>query len=352
MSTTETAAKEAAPAEDRTKPAETRVLTEYEHESPLIACRFDPRGRYVFASAQDNSVLRWDLASGEKTIFLLHDSWVRAFGFTNQGETLLTAGGDGRLAWWETAAQKPEPSRVVEGHHGWIRALSVSPDASQIATGGNDLAVRLWNADGGSLVREFTGHAKHIYSVEFHPDDGNILLSGDLAGVIKQWNVEKGEETRSFDAAPLTSYNGGQRVDFGGVRTLCFSPERQHLAAGGLHEASNPLGAVHEPILLVYNWESGEKIQTLTSKPKHKGVAWRAVYHPLGGYLIAVSGGSSGGYLLFFRDAESNEFAQFKLPNIARDMDLHPDAFRVATTHYDKRLRISALGPPEVDQPA
>ena len=39
----------------RIEPTKTKLLKDYKHNSPLIGCRFDPSGRFVFASAQDKS---------------------------------------------------------------------------------------------------------------------------------------------------------------------------------------------------------------------------------------------------------------------------------------------------------
>ncbi len=39
-------------------PEKTHIAREYTHARPLIACRFDPRGRYVYASAEDDTVQR------------------------------------------------------------------------------------------------------------------------------------------------------------------------------------------------------------------------------------------------------------------------------------------------------
>ena len=62
-------------------PAATRLLISFKHVSPLIGCRFDPSGRYLFVSAQDNSLQRFDLLSGARTAFLGHQSWVRGMAF-------------------------------------------------------------------------------------------------------------------------------------------------------------------------------------------------------------------------------------------------------------------------------
>ena len=47
-------------------PAKTHVAKDLVHNRPLISCRFDPKGRFVFAGSEDSTILRWDLASGAK----------------------------------------------------------------------------------------------------------------------------------------------------------------------------------------------------------------------------------------------------------------------------------------------
>ena len=48
-------------------PTKTRQVQELKHGSPLIGCRFDPTGRFVFAGAQDSTIQRWEVATGKKT---------------------------------------------------------------------------------------------------------------------------------------------------------------------------------------------------------------------------------------------------------------------------------------------
>ena len=44
-------------------PEKAHAARAFDHKAPLIACRFDPKGRFAFASSEDQSVLRWDLGS-------------------------------------------------------------------------------------------------------------------------------------------------------------------------------------------------------------------------------------------------------------------------------------------------
>ncbi|RIK88948.1 MAG: WD40 repeat domain-containing protein [Planctomycetota bacterium] len=320
---------------------QTRSLPEHAHDRPLVSCRFEPQGRFVFAGSEDRTVVRWSLADGAKASVAGHESWVKAIAFTKDGAQTITAGYDGRLVWWPTDAEKPEPIRSLDAHQGWVRSACTSPDGALLATGGNDHAVRLWNIQDGSLVRELAGHERHVYSVQFHPS-GQWLLSGDLVGVVKQWDVATGQAVRTFDAKPLHTYEGGQQVDFGGVRSLAVSPDGTLVAAAGLHKATNPLGAVHEPLALLWEWETQKLLQSHIAEGITGGVLWRAVL--LGdNTLMAASGGSSGGFLLFWKSDKDKEFHRFGLPVLARDMDVHPDGLRIATAHHDGKLRITCL---------
>jgi WD40 repeat protein len=323
-------------------PADTHVASQWAYDSPLIACRFDPQGRYVFSSAEDNTVQRWNVADGAKTVLKAHDSWVFALGISGDGNLLVSAGGDGRLIWWPVADAEPKPIRTLDAHAGWIRAAAVSPDGTKLLTGGNDRLVKIWNLADGALLHTLTGHDCHVYSVAWHPT-GQFVLSGDLKGQVHQWDLAAGKIARTFDAKALWSYNGGQQVDFGGVRGLCVSPDSKYLACGGLQNASNPLGAVHDPVTLLFEWESQKLAQTHIADGA-KGVVWWNAFHPEG-WLLGVSGGGSGGHICFWKPENAKEAHRFTLPNIARDGALHPDGLQLATTHHDRHLRISRLTP-------
>jgi hypothetical protein len=58
---------------------------------------------------------------------------------------------------------------------------------------------------------------------------------------------------------------------------------------------------------------------------------------------MAACGGTSGGFLLFWKPGSEKADPRFALPASARDMDLHPDGLRVTTAHPDGTVRISRL---------
>ncbi|MCA9050805.1 MAG: WD40 repeat domain-containing protein [Planctomycetaceae bacterium] len=329
-------------------PKQAHVVSQWPHDRPLNACRFDPQGRYVVTGSEDALVERFQLSDGVRTLCSGgHQTWVRAVAFSKDGAHFVSGGCDGKVTWWETAAAEPKPIRVVDGHKGWVRTLDVSPNGTQLVSGGNDNAVRLWNMADGNLIREFSGHPRHVYNTAFHPN-GQLLFSGDLVGGLRQWDIASGAEMRAFDATALHSYNGGQQVDFGGIRAIAVSPDGKWLAAGGLYKATNPLGAVHEPLVLLYDLEqpdseeSRKPVRQLIAEGITQGVVWRLKWLA-DGSLMGLSGGGSGGFLLFWKPDTDKDHHRFQLPNLARDMDLHPNGLQVATAHHDRHLRITRL---------
>ncbi len=321
--------------------AATHVTRQWKYDSPFTACRFDPTGKYVFAAAQDRTIQRWNLETDEHSTLAGHDSWLRAIAFSPDGQQVYTAGYDGQLLFWNAADANPKPTKTIAAHDGWVRWLSTSPDGNLLATAGNDNLVKLWSAESGELMTTLAGHEGHVYSTMFHPQ-GELLLSGDLLGVVHQWELATGKLVRSFDAKDLHTYNGGQGAHYGGVRSMSLSPDNKSLACSGLHKATNPFGAVQEPLLVVFDWESGKKLRSHEANGIDKGIAWRVIYHP-SGHLIGATGGGSGGFIVFWKGEETKEIHKFKLPNTALDLDLHPNTVDLMTVHHDRHVRISRM---------
>jgi WD40 repeat protein len=324
-----------------TDPAQTHAGPQWKHSRPLTACRFDPTGKYVFTGAEDNLVVRWEIAGGTPTPLAAHDSWVRALAVSADGQTLFSGGYDGRIFWWPAAAEKPEPIRKADAHAGWVRAIALSPSGEQLASCGNDNLVKVWNVADGSLVAELAGHESHVYNVAFHPE-GTTLVSCDLKGNLKEWSLAEKKATRDFLAAALHKYDKEFRADIGGARSFAFSKSGKELAVGGITNCSNAFAGIGNPAVVLVKLEDGKPLVQYGGKEKIQGVMWGVRQSP-DGYWVGLTGGGGGGWLYFWRDAAADEFFKFKLPDSGRDMDLSADGRTVAVAHSDSQIRLYNL---------
>jgi WD40 repeat protein len=322
-------------------PLKTHLAKDFKHDRPLVCCRFAASGTYVYAGSEDESIVRWDTTSDVKVQFKGHESWVFALAVGRDGQTLVSGGGDGRLIWWPAGAEKPEPMRAIEAHEGWVNALAIHDASGVVVSAGNDRRVRLWSVADGSHVADLPAHEKPVYTLRFD-STGQFLLSADLMGRVVEWEVATRKEARRFDATKLHKYESGQGVDYGGVRDLDVTADHGLLACAGLIEASNPLGAVSNPAVLLLEGNEAKELRMQRPKEDVKGVGWGVRCHP-DGFLIMVSGGTGGGWLWFFRPEEINEFHKVNLNNTGRALDLHPDGLRIATAHHDGHLRIWSM---------
>jgi WD40 repeat protein len=329
-------------------PAQTRLLQQYQHTGPLLSCRYDPTGRFIFAGAQDNTVSRWELSNGQKSTLQGHDSWVRALAFIPGQNTLLTGGYEGKLVWWPVDAPTPTPIRTIEAHDGWVRALAVSPNRQFVASCGNDNLVKIWNAATGALLRELRGHESHVYNLAFHPG-GQSLVSVDLQGHVKQWDVTQGTLTRTLDATILSRYDTTFLATIGGARSMTFSADGNLLLCAGITDVTNAFAGIGKPMIVTFNWQTGQRATLLRPPLTFQGSAWGVVCHPTG-FVAGVGTGNSGA-LWFWQPNQAAPFASINLPSNARDIDLHPDGHRLVIAYFDNKVRTYDMLPPDPNAP-
>lgn len=321
-------------------PTKTKLLKDFKHNSALIGARFDPTGKYVFVSAQDNSLQRWDLASGAKTTFAGHTSWVRALAFSRDSKTFFSADWTGKVLVWNTSDEKPVAVQTIQAHTGWARALAVSPDGKLLASVGNDGKAALWSVANRKQVKCWDAHECHVYNVGFHPD-GKSLFTADLKGVVKQWDLTTYASTRNLDAAVLYKYDPTFKADIGGVRSMAISADGGLLACAGITNVSNAFAGIGNPLVVLFDLKTGQRKQLLKPKAAFQGTMWGVAFHAAG-YILATAGGN-GGQLYFWQADKAESVHMVALPNNARDLDIDADGKRLAIPFFDGAVRLYEL---------
>ncbi|KAJ9090356.1 U3 snoRNP protein [Entomophthora muscae] len=108
-----------------------------------------------------------------------------AFGTTKFGQLLV----------WEWQSE----SYVLkqQGHYFELNTMAYSPDAQNIATGGQDGKVKLWNTASGFCFVTFADHTGPVTAVEF-AKNGQIVLSASRDGTVRAFDLLRYRNFRTF----------------------------------------------------------------------------------------------------------------------------------------------------------
>jgi WD40 repeat protein len=243
------------------------------HTGPVFNVAFSPDSKQIATGSGDNTVIIWDVETGEAI-----------------GEPLT-------------------------GHQAAILGLAFSPDGQMIASGGVDSTVRLWDSVTGQQLQLFGDHNAMVNSVEFSPD-GSLLTSGDLNGTAIIWDsavsgslftqridglggginkVAYGDDETLISAGVdgfIRFWNASQGIQIGeplrhsisesnSVESLVFSPDGQILASGG-----------DNGTIMLWDVETGESISPTISAAVNE--VTQLVFSSDSNAII---NGSSGGFL-------------------------------------------------------
>ncbi|QFY08453.1 TIR domain-containing protein [Nonomuraea phyllanthi] len=186
-----------------------------DHRGRVRSIAFSPDGAHVATGCDDKLVRLWHVASGDLVATLEgHADRVYSVTFSPDGRLLASAGNDGLAMVWELRPDLPRPDQArpdqARPDQGWPgqpsradqawrprlrhelrhegRLWSVAFDASgeRLATGGDDLLVRVWDTATGQARHSLAGHARRVWSVAFSPVSDLLASAGD-DGVVILW---------------------------------------------------------------------------------------------------------------------------------------------------------------------
>lgn len=246
-----------------------------------------------------------------------HQSYVTGVVLT-QPNVVVSGSYDGQLIWWDI--EKREPTRKVKAHDLWIRRLAISPDGKTIASVADDMQCKLWNAETGELLRQFTDHApitphnfpSMLFAVTFSPD-GKFIATGDKVGHVAIWEAATGSKVATVEAPGLYTWDPKQRRhSIGGIRALAFSPDSKLLAVGGIGQIGN-IDHLDAPARIeIFDWQANKRLHELNND-KFKALTEHLTFSPTGEWLVSA-GGAGDGFVSFVNVESGKVIHQDKAP--------------------------------------
>lgn len=286
--------------------------------------RFSPDGKTLTAACFDAKVRRWDVTGKEPTELPAlgeHNGWVTGVAFGPK--SLFSADSWGRLSAWD--GEKRVWS-VEAAHDGWLRALAVKPDGSQLVTGGKDGFVRTWDAADGKKAGEFALKAD---ALSVCCADGKSVFAGDLFGTIREIRLTSSEQLRTIEVKEF--YKLDRIQDVGGVKCLAVSADGKTLFAGGAEPKSG--GFVQcVPLLVAIDLATGKRLSQYKGASDNEGYVTDLACHPDGRVLFTTSGQPGQGKFHVWKPGDAKTlFSGGKHPN-CHSVALHPDGDTVAVS--------------------
>ncbi|CAI0434903.1 unnamed protein product [Linum tenue] len=182
------------------------LVTVDEEHGPVTSVNWAPDGRHIAIGLNNSEVQLWDSASNKQLRTLKGGHRCRVGSLAWNDHILTTGGMDGRIINNDVRIR----DHIVEtyrGHTQEVCGLKWSASGKQLASGGNDNLIHIWDRSVASsssptqYLHRLEDHTSAVKALAWCPFQSNLLASGGGGGdrTIKFWNTHTGACLNSVD---------------------------------------------------------------------------------------------------------------------------------------------------------
>lgn len=281
----------------------------HRHMLPTAVLSVEARsdGRTLYAACMDG-VYAVNAETGEHKKLYAHASYVSGVVLFEERSTLVTAGYDGVLNWFDLKSGKQ--SRSVKAHEFWSWQLARSPNGKYVASatgqyrsGGEkyepaperEPSVKVFDAASGALVQALS-HVPSVQSVAFSPDS-RYVAAGNLMGEVRVWDLATGKQAARWTTDAFTSWGIiKSHCYIGGIFSLAFTPDGEHLLLAGMGPMRDPMAGNGRQLWQRFAWKENppRKVDETHAGESGEGLMEALAVHPGGGCFV-MAGRLRGG---------------------------------------------------------
>jgi len=281
----------------------------------------------------------WRVISG-------HMGWVRCVTVEPGNEWFATGAGDRVIKIWDLASGKLKLS--LTGHVSVVRGLAVSPRQPYLFSCGEDRQVKCWDLEYNKVIRHYHGHLSAVYDLSIHPTL-DVLVSCGRDSTARVWDMRTKTNihtlgghtntvtsvlTQATDPQVITASNDStiRLWDLAAGKTMATLTNHKKSVRGlVMHPKLYMFGSAGPDNIKQWKCPEGKFVQNLSG---HNAIVNCLAVNPDG---VMVSGADNG--TMYFWDWKTGyNFQRFQAPVQPGSLDSEAGIFQMKFDHSGSRL--------------
>ncbi|PWN90927.1 WD40 repeat-like protein [Acaromyces ingoldii] len=194
----------------------------------VMGISWSGQGNYLAVGTQNGKVQIWDPVT-LKCIRTMtgHKQRVGALAWN---EHILTSGSRDRSIYHRDVRVPQQSIRELKGHKQEVCGLKWNTMTNQLASGGNDNKLFVWDGLGSSALHQFAEHTAAVKAIAWSPHQQGLLASGGGTAdmKIKYWNTVTGAKLSEVDTGSQVCNLAWSKTSNEIISTHGFSSGKVH----------------------------------------------------------------------------------------------------------------------------